>query len=216
MRILSRLMFAAGILALLILVTYVLTANTHAGQMETTATTGPTPIRSQSFSATVAVIPSATGLKLSETLVVTVSVTPSEGCMFPIYELTLGQDGSIFEYVSPSTATVGPPVSNPFTYTLTAVSTGTVTFDALVYGERYCGDYWQWMYLSGESEPVKVWLEEQRIYLPLILKDHAKISRGPLVYPYLGETTTTAREAWLPPPAPSTMTSTGTRPRSRA
>jgi hypothetical protein len=192
MRTLSRLMFAAGILALLILATYVLTANTDAAQMETAATTAPTPIRSQSFSATVAVIPSATALKLSETLVVTVSVIPSEGCTFPIYELTLGQDASIFEYVSPSTATVGPPVSNPFTYTLTAVSTGTVTFDALVYGERYCGDYWQWMYLSGESEPVRVWLEERRIYLPLILKDRAEISPGLLVYPYLGETSTTS------------------------
>jgi hypothetical protein len=192
MRTLSRLMFATGILALLILGTYVLTVSTDAGQTETTAATAATPISSQSFSATVAVIPSATALKLSETLVVTVSVKPSEGCMFPIYELTLGQDEPIFEYVSPPTATVGPPVSNPFTYTLTAVSTGTVTIDALVYGERNCGDYWQWMYLSGESEPVRVWQEAQRLYLPVIFKDHAKISRSLLVYPYLGETTPTS------------------------
>jgi hypothetical protein len=117
------------------------------------------------------VIPSATILELGETLDVTVSVKPSEGCSFPIYEMTLGQDVPLFDYVSPPTPQVGPPVSNPFTYTLTAVSTGTVTFDALLYGERYCGDFWQWTYLSGESIPVAVALEKHQVYLPSILRD---------------------------------------------
>jgi len=79
--------------------------------------------------------------------------------MFPIYELTLnqrGDDAPIFEYVNPPTAQVGPPVGNPFTYTLTAVDTGTIHFGALAFGERYCGDYWNWTYLGGMSGPITV------------------------------------------------------------
>ena len=142
----------------------------------TTPTLIPTPtlISSTVFSATVEVIPTVTELRVSETLVVTASVSTSEGCIFPIYELALGQGGGdapVFEYISPPTATVGPPVSNPITFTLTAVSTDTVSFSALAYGERYCGDYWQWTYLRGESEPVTVWLEKYQFYLPMIMKN---------------------------------------------
>jgi hypothetical protein len=164
--------------ALFIMLPHVLTIEAAAsGTGATTASTlTPKPMLTSStvFSATVEVIPAVTELRMSETLVVTVSVSTSEGCIFPIYELTIGQGGGdapIFEYVSPPTATVGPPVSNPITFTLTAVSTGTVTFGAVAYGERYCGDYWQWTYLRGESEPVTVWLEKYQIYLPMIVKN---------------------------------------------
>jgi hypothetical protein len=174
----SKLIPTFFISALFIMLAYVLTIKAVGSGTgaATTLTLRPTPtsVSPPVFSATVEVIPLVTELRMSETLVVTVSVGTSEGCTFPIYELTLSQgsaDGPIFEYVSPPTATVGPPVSNPITFTLTAVSTGTVTFDALAYGERYCGDYWQWRYLRGESEPVTVWLEERQIYLPLVMKN---------------------------------------------
>jgi hypothetical protein len=174
MRYLSRLISTFVILAFSMLLIYVLVVETDTGRAGTVAeapqTATPTMTLPPVFSATVEVVPSVIVLQMSETLLVTVSVSTSEGCQFPIYELTLGQSVPIFEYVSPPTAVVGPPVSNPFTYTLTAVSTGTVTFAALVYGERYCGDYWNWMYLRGGSEPVMVWLEKHQTYLPLILK----------------------------------------------
>ena len=159
-----RLMSTFGILAFLTLLIYPL--NTGAGRPE-----APTIIPPQIFTATVSVMPSATIVELGETLEVTVSVQTSQGCSFPIYEMTLSQDVPLFDYVSPPTPQVGPPVSNPFTYTLTAVSTGTVTFGALLYGERYCGDFWVWTYLSGGSRPVAVTLEKHSIHLPLIFRD---------------------------------------------
>jgi len=173
MRYLSKLVPTLVILAFFATLTYALAVETDVGTAESTAAETPTPTATTwpVFSATVEVIPLATRVPVSGTLHVAVSVKPSEGCRFPIYELTLDQDVPAFEYVSPPTAKVGPPVSNPFTYTLTAVNTGTVTFDALVHGERYCGDFWNWMYLGGESEPVLVWLPACRIYLPLILKN---------------------------------------------
>jgi hypothetical protein len=159
-----RLLSTLGILACLTLLIY--PVNTEAGRPE-----APTLIPPQVFTATVSVMPSAAILELGETLDVAVSVKTSEGCSFPIYEMTLSQDVPLFDYVSPSTPLVGPPVSNPFTYTLTAVSTGTVTFGALLYGERYCGDFWVWTYLGGQSRPVVVALEKHSIYLPLIFRD---------------------------------------------
>jgi hypothetical protein len=164
MRSSSRLMSTFGILAFLTLLIYPF--NPEAGRPEA-PTTIPPPI----FTATVSVMPSATILELGQTLDVAVSVKTSEGCSFPIYEMTLSQDVPLFDHVSPPTPQVGPPVSNPFTYTLTAVSTGTVTFDALLYGERYCGDFWVWTYLGGESRPVTVALEKHSIYLPLLFRD---------------------------------------------
>jgi hypothetical protein len=119
------------------------------------------------FSATVHVLPSTTTLRVGERLSVRVDLSVSEGCRFPIYELTLDQDPPLLVYTSPSTATVGPPVSNPFTYTLTAVKPGRLVLNAVAYGERYCGDYWNWRYLRGASEPVTV-RAPHRVYLPLL------------------------------------------------
>jgi hypothetical protein len=108
------------------------------------------------FSAQVNVAPAASEVAIGETLVVTVSVDVVQGCQFPIYELTLRPSAPVFAYTSPLTHTVGPPVGNPFAYTLTAVEAGTVTFEAVAYGERNCNDYWNWQYLNGGSGPVRV------------------------------------------------------------
>ena len=143
------------ILALLAMMACTWVARTGMGRTGDTLASTPTFTPAPSFSATVEVLPGKTHLYVNESLQVRVSVIPSEGCQFPIYELTLGQDVPLFEYISPPTTTVRAP-GNPFTYTLLAVYTGTVTFDALAYGERYCGDYWQWQYLRGQSEPISV------------------------------------------------------------
>lgn len=127
----------------------------------------PTPNGRPVFSATVHVLPSTTVLNVGETLEVRVAISVSERCRFPIYELTLNQDPPLLVYHSPPTATVGPPVSNPFVYTLTAVKPGRVVLNAVAYGERYCEDYWLWHYLSGSSAPVTVWAPH-RVYLPFL------------------------------------------------
>lgn len=135
-----------------------------------TLTSTPSPV----FSATMTIMPSKSQLAMSETLTVTISISVSQGCQFPIYELTLGQlgnDGPAFAYRSPSTHTVGPPVSNPFSYTLTAISTGTVVFYGVAFGERYCGDYWNWTYVSGRSGPVRVGPWPYQAYLPTVRRD---------------------------------------------
>ncbi|MEZ4664918.1 MAG: hypothetical protein R2911_45895 [Caldilineaceae bacterium] len=49
------------------------------------------------------------------------AIDVSEGCQYPILELELrlaAEEQSMFTFVSPATALVGPGVSNPFTYTL--------------------------------------------------------------------------------------------------
>jgi hypothetical protein len=138
------------------------------------ATATPTNTPSPVFSVTMAVLPSQRQVEISDTLVVTVSISVSEGCHFPIYELTLEQcsnEGPTFAYLSPPTHTVGPGVANPFSYTLTAVSTGTVVFGGRAYGERYCGDFWDWTYVSGVSEFVRVGEWPYRMYFPVICQD---------------------------------------------
>jgi hypothetical protein len=175
MRTYAKLISGSVILAAFILAGGALALMAEAGRPQAAAGTPEAStarlIQPDPFSATVVVSPSATELRVHQVLQVTVSITTSPGCSFPIFELTLNQDVPIFEYTSPPTATVGPPVGNPFTYTLTAVSTGTVTFGALAYGERYCNDFFAWHYLSGRSMPVTVLAWEHQIHLPLIWKE---------------------------------------------
>lgn len=132
--------------------------------------TPPAPV----FSATMSIVPSQVQLAVGESIVVTVAIAVSQGCSFPIYELSLQQsssNGGAFAYVSPPTHTVGPPVSNPFTYTLTAITTGTVTFSGQAYGERYCGDYWAWTYVNGVSQAVQIGDWPHEVYLPVVNKE---------------------------------------------
>ncbi len=135
-----------------------------------TLTPSPTSLTS-SVSVTVEVIPTTTLLTVGEPLSVAVHIYDhsTEGCYFVPYDLTLSQQGDdapIFGYVSPPV--VGPPVSNPTPFTLTAITTGTVILRASAYGEMYCG-FWQWTYFTGESGPIVVALEKRQIYLPIII-----------------------------------------------
>jgi hypothetical protein len=135
-----------------------------------TITTAPS---SCNYSATLSVLPSQSQVNVGETLVVTCSLSVSEGCSFLIYDLSLqqrGDDAPVLMYVSPPTHTVGPPVGSPFSYQLTAVSTGTVILRGQAYGERNCGYGYSWSYICGRPEPVQVrqWL--YRIRLPVIYR----------------------------------------------
>lgn len=89
-------------------------------------------------------------------MTVTTSLTIAPGCVYPVYELTLTQAGDDAPIFEPESVIVGPGVPMPHTITVTAVTTGTITFDVQLYGERNCGNGWQWHYLYGESANVTV------------------------------------------------------------
>jgi hypothetical protein len=144
-----------------------------------TPTYTPTPTTTPVFSATLSVVPSQTEVLVGETVDVVVHVEVNEECEYPVFEWRLTQaseDGGALAYTMPITETVGPPVTNPFTYTLTALTTGTVSLDARAYGERYCGDFWNWVYVNGSSAADIHIVEEtvlptDQLYLPLVRWD---------------------------------------------
>jgi len=129
----------------------------------------PIPTPYPVFTATVDVLPSASLVGIGEAITVEIQIRTSEGCHFSLYESALLQDDSeMFTYVDPPTHTVGPP--GAYRYRLSAVATGEVTFRAMLYGERYCGDYWAWHYLGNTSLPVVVDSNNlvERLYLPIV------------------------------------------------
>lgn len=135
-----------------------------------TATSTPTATPAAVFSVTVEVVPARTHLAVGETLTVVVTIdNHSLGCQYPVFDLTLSQQGGdapIFDFLSPPV--VGPPVYATTWYTLSAALSGTITLGATAYGERNCGDGWIWTYVAGESVPVTVGPYE--VSLPLILR----------------------------------------------
>ncbi|MDA0243990.1 MAG: ThuA domain-containing protein [Chloroflexi bacterium] len=139
-----------------------------------TATYTPTPV----FSATLSVVPSQTEVLVGETVDVVVSLQVNPACQYLVLELQLAQtssDGATLAYTMPTTDTVGAPVTNPFTYTLTALTTGTVSFNAQTYGELNCGSGWVWTYVNGSSTAVHIVDETivptNHLYLPLVRRD---------------------------------------------
>jgi hypothetical protein len=123
------------------------------------------------FSATLLITPSHSTVSVGETVTVTVSITVSEGCEFLTFDLALSEipDGKpAFTYVNPTTGTVGPPVNLPFTYTLQAIQPGESFFSGRSFGERYCGDYYNFTYVTGASDVIHV-EGPYRAYLPLAL-----------------------------------------------
>jgi hypothetical protein len=121
------------------------------------------------FSATLLITPSRSTLTVGETLTVTVGITVNEGCEFLTFDLELTEVPAgqpTFTYVNPPTGTVGPPVNLPFTYTLQAIRPGESYFSGRSFGERYCGDYYNFTYVTGMSNVVHV-EGPHRTYLPL-------------------------------------------------
>jgi len=132
----------------------------------------PDPIPSPTpavFTATMEVVPNKSLGTIDDTFYVRVAIQVSIGCAYHLFDLTLkqiGEDAPIFE---PDTVIVGPGIG-PYTFTLRAVSPGTVTFNALAYGERDCHDYLNWAYVGGISMPVTILQHIHRVYLPGILE----------------------------------------------
>jgi hypothetical protein len=130
----------------------------------------PTP-STPVFSATLDVVPDRQHVLIGETLVVTLNLTVDAGCRYPVYEAKLTQTGHnvpAFAYIDPITDTVGPGVSMPFSYTLQAIAPGYVTLDGLLYGEKNCGDGWQWTYVGGTSPSIKVGEWPYTVRLPVV------------------------------------------------
>jgi len=121
-----------------------------------TATPSQTPTTQPTFWATAEVTTSDTVLVVGEVVSVTTSLTIAPGCVFPVYDITLTQLGDDAPIFDPESIVVGPPAPMPQTITFTAVTTGTINFRAWIFGERNCGDYWNWAYVSGVSDAVFV------------------------------------------------------------
>lgn len=142
-----------------------------AGPGETPTPTAIVPTPTPEFSATVRLSTDREWLEPGQLLQVTVDIDVIEGCQYPVYELTLeqiGEEPDLFEYISPPGPVVGPPVLIPFTYTLRALRPGMTVFVASTYGERYCNDYWNWLYLGGSSSPVFIGLEPEKTWIPMV------------------------------------------------
>jgi len=127
-----------------------------------TATPTPTPTATSSpttephFDVRVSVHARLHAIQVGETISVTVTIeNRSVGCLYPVYELTLSQLGdAVFRFDTP--ATVGPPVAAQTVYTLTAIAPGSATLQVVAYGERHCGDAWEWSTVNGATGPISV------------------------------------------------------------
>lgn len=133
----------------------------------------PTPTASPVFSATLSLEPDRDYLYVGQMITVTADITVSEGCIYPVFELTVKQAESevpILEHVEPPADIITGPIQIPSTWTFRATQPGTATFDTRTYGERYCNDYWNFTYLFGSSEPIVVELGPYSQWIPSVMK----------------------------------------------
>lgn len=133
------------------------------------ATPSPTPTGAPVFSATLSIVPDQTSLRVGDILSLTVNVDVSQGCQYPILELSLHQaqdETPIFDHIDPPADLITGPISLPSQWTFRATQPGMATFDARTYGERYCNDFWNWHYVYGQSEPIRV--GPAPMWLPLV------------------------------------------------
>ncbi|MCP4358825.1 MAG: hypothetical protein GY796_12470 [Chloroflexi bacterium] len=131
-----------------------------------------TPTAGFPFSATAVITPSQTIVNIGDPLTLLVDVKVSPGCQFPVFDITLTQQGNDTPIFAPDKVVVGPgSLSLPETITVTAVTTGTITFNVQLFGERYCGDFWNFTYVNGRSIPITALELNNRAYLPAALKD---------------------------------------------
>lgn len=118
---------------------------------------GGNPTAGPLFDIRISLQPSAERVSVGREIVVTVDVeNHSQGCEYPVYDLSLNQVGgaTLFEYLSPQK--IDSPVDLPAEFRLRAVSQGSIDLQALVYGERNCGDGWVWTYTSSPQTPIEV------------------------------------------------------------
>jgi hypothetical protein len=122
------------------------------------------------FSATLSITTDSEQLYIGETLTVTIDVTVSEGCIYPLFAITLKpleDDAPVLTHVQPPTDTISGALAIPSHWTFRATNQGTVTLQADTFGERYCGDYWNWYYLRGQTNPITVDLGPYIHWLPV-------------------------------------------------
>jgi len=137
----------------------------------TASLTPTTTVTPPIFTATLSIVPDRPAVLVGETLTVTVDIDVSEGCRYPILELSLAQDETeppIFAHIDPPADMITGPISLPSLWTFQATAPGVATFNARTFGERYCGDYWNWHYLYGESGAVVVGEALYESWLPVI------------------------------------------------
>lgn len=111
------------------------------------------------FSATLSIAADREQLSVGETLSVTVGLWVIPGCQYPVFELKLKQaDGEapIFSHIDPPGDIITGPLSPPVTWTFRADRPGAATFEAQSFGERYCGDYWNFLYLTAKPKVVTI------------------------------------------------------------
>lgn len=133
-----------------------------------TATTEP-PV----FTATLSVLLERQQLSVGDTLTVTTNIVVSQGCQYPAFELTLDQtlgEDPIFAHINPPTGIITGPLPGSIIWTFLATQPGTATFSARSFGERYCGDFWNFQYLYGKSEAVTVNPTTFEVWLPGIVR----------------------------------------------
>ena len=158
----------------------------------------PSPIPTGVFDVLATVQVSSTTIQVGDTITVTVTVeNRSVGCQYPIYDITLRQEGdTVFRFDSPEV--LGPPGPNPAHYTLTAIRGGTVTLTALVYGERNCDGFWQWTYVYGHSGPLTVQGEGTVTSTPTVTSTATPSGGTPATVTPTPTTTGRARRQYLP------------------
>lgn len=95
-----------------------------------------------------------TELTVGESLSLSASLdNQSVSCQYPLFEIALLiETEGILEIVGEPV--VGPPGQNPTVFEVRALQPGETRLLARAYGEKNCGDGWQWQYVS--SEPLKI------------------------------------------------------------
>jgi hypothetical protein len=121
-------------------------------QAETTPYPGPP--EESNFAVQVRLEAAASSVKVGETLLLTaVTENNSTGCQYPLYEISLQErPPGKFEFVSPQV--IGPPGVSPATFEVRPLEPGTWELFAQAYGEKNCGEGWQWEYVT--SPPVVI------------------------------------------------------------
>lgn len=137
----------------------------------TASLTPTTTVEPPIFTATLSMMPDRPAVRVGETLTISVDIDVSEGCQYPIFELSLAQDAAetpIFTHINPPVDMITGPISLPSLWTFQATAPGIATFDAQTFGEKNCGDAWIWHYLYGKSSPVVVGEAIYEDWLPAI------------------------------------------------
>ncbi|MFN8469555.1 MAG: hypothetical protein U0X20_28630 [Caldilineaceae bacterium] len=121
-----------------------------------TPTETPIPEPTDWIRTTANVTPSATTMRVGESITVSAEMAVTGTCDYPIYDVTLRSADPLFAFTDPPSNVIGPPGPNPAVWKVQALQTGATTFTVAFYGETNCGGFWQWHYTWGESPAVTV------------------------------------------------------------